>query len=972
MRTRSPATARRRDKEGATSREMRAAFAALFRAAGLTTAPPQPRPAAEQQQQQQQQQQPAEPEADPGPGDAVPGAPGWRFGPDPPPAARAATAAALREVAKSLQAGRGAEPDAALATELFRRAAALGDAEAHGQMGLRYAVGLARRGAVEGGSAIRAFDAPDEARALLHYYFGAAGGDLLSRLALGYRHAHGAGVPKSCWAAAAYYQPAAEAVVDEALARGGLPHVERARLSASGASAGLASERSREVLQYFQHAADRGDAGAQSTVGRVLHAGSHGVARDARAALHYLARAAAAGDVDAMAHLGHMHASGAADSGGGGGAPDYAKAFSWFSQAAAPPRKSGQRRLSASAHYGLGHLYLHGLGVPSPDAARALKHFQAAADLGDRNAHFALGSLYLRGAAGAKRSPSKAYRHTSIAAQGGHLQAAYQLALMHLAGEAASRDCPRALSLLKGVAERGALAGGALQGGHEAFFRGRYTEALLRYLAASEMGLELAQSNAAWMLERGYGHAGWNAAAVGVSLLRRSAEQGNVQSLLLLGDAHYHGAGAPRDWRRAAAIYYEAYRERSAEAMFNLGLLHELGAGVPRDLALADRFFAMARHTLPDAALPVAAARAWLRAHAALEWLAPRLPAALRALVPEWLLTGVVQPPPTAQTAAAAAAATAGAAGQPGSGGSGSADGSAAAAAGSSGSTGGGFAAGLMPPRLSMHLKSLAGRLIAAWAGFARLGAGGGRGGGAAGDYYFSGGDGVDGGSGADGGGGPGGFAGGGGGGGDAGETALLAALLVVLAIVLRVRRQRQLALEARVRAELAAGGAGGEAALLAERMGVEVPPAEPPLRDPFAADDGGDADAADAATDVAAAELPASQVGGSGGGSGGNRGAAAAAAEAAAAARPTQRPGSSSGGSGGGSGGGGSANGSGGGGGSADPGGEIQPADDSADEDAAAPFEGTAGGSGGGGGDGGGGGSLRHRRPIARDSSDS
>lgn len=47
---------------------------------------------------------------------------------------------------------------------------------------------------------------------MLHYYFGAMGGDSFSRLALGYRHAHGSGVPKSCWSAASYYQPVAEQV----------------------------------------------------------------------------------------------------------------------------------------------------------------------------------------------------------------------------------------------------------------------------------------------------------------------------------------------------------------------------------------------------------------------------------------------------------------------------------------------------------------------------------------------------------------------------------------------------------------------------------------------------------------------------------------------------------------------------------------------------------------------------------------
>jgi len=62
------------------------------------------------------------------------------------------------------------------------------------------------------------------------------------------------------------------------------------------------------------------------------------------------------------------------------------------------------------------------------------------------------------------------------------------------------------------------------------------------------MGVELAQSNAAWMLARGYGHAGPNAAVVAMSLHRRSAEQGNVQSLLLLGDGYYYGSGVGQDW----------------------------------------------------------------------------------------------------------------------------------------------------------------------------------------------------------------------------------------------------------------------------------------------------------------------------------------------------------------------------------------------------------------------------------------
>lgn len=59
--------------------------------------------------------------------------------------------------------------------------------------------------------------------------------------------------------------------------------------------------------------------------------------------------------------------------------------------------------------------------------------------------------------------------------------------------------------------------------------------------------------------------------------------------------------GVPQDWVRAAAIYYEAYQERNAEAMFNLGFMHEFGAGVPKDLQLARKFYMMTSHTMPDA-----------------------------------------------------------------------------------------------------------------------------------------------------------------------------------------------------------------------------------------------------------------------------------------------------------------------------------------------------------------------------------
>ena len=83
---------------------------------------------------------------------------------------------------------------------------------------------------------LRGADAPDPLplfelgqprwpEALAHYYFAAAGNDSFARVALGYRHMHGLGVPRSCQTAVLYYQPVAEQVVELARQPGSLPYV---------------------------------------------------------------------------------------------------------------------------------------------------------------------------------------------------------------------------------------------------------------------------------------------------------------------------------------------------------------------------------------------------------------------------------------------------------------------------------------------------------------------------------------------------------------------------------------------------------------------------------------------------------------------------------------------------------------------------------------------------------------------------
>ena len=257
-------------------------------------------------------------------------------------------------------------------------------------------------------------------------------------MAMGYRHLMGLGVPKSCQASVLYYNAPAERVIAGVRIPGLSPQVEKIRLSTEDAP-GASVKRERDVVQYYQYSADMGNVDAQAAIGQILNFGSKGVRQDHKAALRYLTAAASAGDTDAAAHLGHMHANGL------GVAPNNETALGLFRKAA----KKG----SAHAQYGLAYMYLAGHGVER-DYPKAVSHLTQAADSGSAEAQYHLGALHLRGVA-VKRDVAKAFYHLNLAAHQGHVMATYNLAVMQLAGLGLPANCRNAAVLLKGVAERG-------------------------------------------------------------------------------------------------------------------------------------------------------------------------------------------------------------------------------------------------------------------------------------------------------------------------------------------------------------------------------------------------------------------------------------------------------------------------------------------------------------------------------------
>lgn len=168
----------------------------------------------------------------------------------------------------------------------------------------------------------------------------------------------------------------AERVLELAKVRDGLPDQNAIRLShrAIHSRARLTAEQ--EYLHY-KWFADYGHADAARAVAHLV---AHGAAQEFTEAVGYLQRAAGAGDIDAMAHLGHMYANGIAVK------QDNNTAWRWFWRAAEQGHPSGL--------YGLGYMHLTGQGA-DVDYKQAFQYFKQAVEGGKDWLGLADGLFYL-------------------------------------------------------------------------------------------------------------------------------------------------------------------------------------------------------------------------------------------------------------------------------------------------------------------------------------------------------------------------------------------------------------------------------------------------------------------------------------------------------------------------------------------------------------------------------------------------
>ncbi|XP_054579901.1 protein sel-1 homolog 2 isoform X4 [Eptesicus fuscus] len=280
----------------------------------------------------------------------------------------------------------------------------------------------------------------NQAKALIYYTFGSAGGSMMSQMILGYRYLSGINVLQNCEVALYHYKKVADYIADKLEKSEGIP-VEKVRLTERPENLSSNSEiLDWDIYQYYKFLAERGDVQIQVSLGQLHLIGRKGLDQDYYKALYYFLKAAKAGSANAMAFIGKMYLE------GNDAAPqNNATAFKYFSMAA--------NKGNAIGLHGLGLLYFYGKGVPV-NYGEALKYFQKAAEKGWPNAQFQLGFMYYCNAFarvkigdyhyygyGTKKDYQTAATHYSIAAHKYQsAQAMFNLAYMYEHGLGTAKD----------------------------------------------------------------------------------------------------------------------------------------------------------------------------------------------------------------------------------------------------------------------------------------------------------------------------------------------------------------------------------------------------------------------------------------------------------------------------------------------------------------------------------------------------
>ncbi|KAF9431597.1 ERAD-associated protein [Entomortierella beljakovae] len=497
----------------------------------------------------------------------------------------------------------------------------------------------------------------DEAKAMIYTTFAARGNNTAAELTLGYKYMLGIGAKKSCEDSVVYYKRAADkahAMYTSGPPLGRTMPPPKIRLAdgeggAYGAGASGPKDHSpketndiTDFIQYNRYLAEQNDPDSQLQLGYWYYTGHKGfrttIPRDFKEAGLFLKKFADrffdSKDKDDLKDLPANRVENAGNAAsllgrmywrGEGFEVDEREALKWF--------EKGASVNNPAALNAIGTMYVRGAAGLPEDLEEAIKRFQKAADLKYPDAQVNMGLIYLNDPKHDPKHLAQAFKYFSEAAQSQNFQAVYHLGEMVYYGFGAAKKCEEAARYFKYVAERGDWEDSLFSDSFEAFEMGDIEYAAIGYLQAAERGFEVGQSNFAWILDKELptshyltsltSHSRTAIEAISESPLvnlgtpsrllemalvywTRSANLGDVDARVKMGDYYFSGIGTEIDYKKATACYQIAAEvEQSAMAMWNLGWMYENGIGVAKDFHLAKRWYDRSLVTNPGAFLPV-------------------------------------------------------------------------------------------------------------------------------------------------------------------------------------------------------------------------------------------------------------------------------------------------------------------------------------------------------------------------------
>ena len=333
------------------------------------------------------------------------------------------------------------------------------------------------------------------------------------------------------------------------------------------------------ALEYYRILAlNHEDEHAALTLGAMYTMGARGVPQDMSLAFKYYKIAADKENREACGQVGKFYLLGQ-------GVEQNMFAAYKYCLRGAPGDITCSNNCDPTALNCLGQLFLR--GVPfrlGRNVEKAMKIFKKARDLGSVDAIYNLGMIHLGwlgdddvsaltdltlltdvdriAVAAAKAIESgkneiefelpketnlqHAYKLFHTAGKQGHLQALHRAGLMASRGIGQSDNepnCKVALNYLSQVAEASPAMSRRTRAAYKEYVDGNMEQALRHYMIAGEAGVELAQSNAAFLLEQGtcLGMDSLSCASASLRMWKASARQGNAEASLKVGDFHYYG-----------------------------------------------------------------------------------------------------------------------------------------------------------------------------------------------------------------------------------------------------------------------------------------------------------------------------------------------------------------------------------------------------------------------------------------------